>query len=62
MQSFSKNYVPSQMSKKDQRTQARLLTKSRNQYRKKAYFTRKPLRSFHSKPSRHVDVARRMYN
>ena len=59
---YPQRYVPRQLSKRDARTQRRLLQKSRSLYKKHRYYTRKPVASFRSKPSNHVAVARRMYN
>ena len=58
---YPQRYVPRQLSKRDARTQRRLLQKSRGMYKKHKYFTRKPLASFRSKPSNHVAAARQLY-
>lgn len=58
---FPQRYVPRQLSQRDARTQRRLLKKSRSLYKKHRYYTRKPLTSFRSKPSKHAAIARRMY-
>jgi hypothetical protein len=39
-----------------------MLNQSRKQYNIHKYQTRKTLRSFHSKPSRHIENAKRMYH
>ena len=58
---YPQRYVPRQLSPRDARTQRRLLKKSRGLYKKHTYYTRKPLASFRSKPSKHVALARSMY-
>ena len=57
-------YIPNQLSKKDKQTQKKMLAKSKRLYNNKSnkqYFTRKKLASFHSKPSNHVQNARKIY-
>jgi len=55
-------YIPYSLSKKDKKTQMKQLDKSKRLYKTKQYFTRKPLKSFHSKPSQHVANARKIYD
>ena len=55
-------YVPSQLSAKDKKTQKRNIERSRRMYQKGKYESRPKLKSFESKPSRHVVNAKRMYN
>ena len=62
MSSVPKRYVPKQLSKKDKTRQKRELIKSRRNYKNGKYYTRKKMRSFKSKPSRHILKARKMYN
>jgi hypothetical protein len=56
-------YVPIKtLSKKDQREQIKELLKSRKQYKKHKYYTRKHVASYKSKPSNHLSNARRIYH
>lgn len=59
--SVPKRYVPTQLSKKDKKRQARELKKSRREYKNKKYHTRKKMKSFKSKVSPHIIKARKMY-
>ena len=54
-------YVPKKLTKKDKMAQKKMLVKSRKQYKKGKYITRKRVPSFHSKPSGHVSTAKKMY-
>lgn len=54
-------YIPKHLSRKDRKRQINMLNKSRRLYKKHQYFTRKKLPSFHSKKSRHVLNAERIY-
>lgn len=54
-------YVPKSLSKRDKQTQKRYLRKSRRLYKQGKYFTRPLVKSFKSKPSKHVIAARRIY-
>jgi hypothetical protein len=58
---FPQRYLPPQLSAKDKQTQLRMLNKSKKLYRKHQYYTRTKVKSFRSKPSRHVQRARRIY-
>jgi len=62
MTNIPQRYVPKQLRKKDKTRQKRELIKSRRNYKKGKYYTRKKMRSFKSKPSRHILKARKMYN
>lgn len=55
-------YVPKHLSRKDRKRQINMLNKSRRLYKKHQYFTRKKLPSFHSKKSRHVLNAEKIYD
>jgi hypothetical protein len=55
-------YVPKRLTKKDKMTQFKMLTKSKKLYKKHQYYTRKKLASYQSKPSNHVQNARKLYN
>jgi hypothetical protein len=54
-------YLPFSLSKKDSKKQAQMLKKSRSDYKKGKYFTRKSVKSFHSKPSNHIQNAQKIY-
>lgn len=54
-------YLPKSLSKKDKKKQMNMLAKSRKMYKKGLYYTRKPLKSYKSKTSKHIQNARRMY-
>lgn len=62
MPSYPMRYVPAQLSTKDKKRQARLINKSKNLYSRKIYYTRPTVKSFKSKPSHHVENAKRIYN
>ena len=55
-------YLPRGLTKKDRAKQARMLTRSRNLYKKHEFYTRKRVPSFHSKTSKHIKNARKIYN
>jgi hypothetical protein len=55
-------YLPSLRSIKDAAKQVKMLMKSRKQYKKGKFFTRKKLKSYTSKPSNHVTDAKKIYN
>ena len=57
-----RRYLPSLNKKKDTQKQAKMLIKSRNQYKKGKFFTRQKLGSYNSKPSNHVTDAKKIYN
>ena len=59
---FIKRYLPDTLSKRDKTRQSKELTKSRKLYKQRKYYTRKTMRSFKSKPSKHLVRARTMYN
>lgn len=54
-------YLPKALNKKDRATQSKMLMKSRRLYKKGKYYTRKRVASFKSKPSNHIENARRIY-
>lgn len=58
---FNKRYVPSALTKKDRKRQARMINRSKKLYRQGKYYTRKKVSSFRSKPSGHVEKAKRIY-
>jgi hypothetical protein len=55
-------YLPKRLTKKDKKTQVKMLMKSRRLYKKGKYFTRKKLTSYKSKTSNHIITAKKMYN
>jgi hypothetical protein len=59
--SVPKRYIPDSLTTEDKLKQVLLLLKSRKDYKEKKYQTRKKLASFKSKPSSHVDTAKKMY-
>lgn len=59
---FPLRYLPKRLTAKDRKKQSRMLRQSRRQYKKHQYQTRKKLSSFHSKPSHHVENAKRIYH
>ena len=55
-------YVPLRLTKKDKIKQQKMLNKSRKLYKKGIYYTRKPVKSYQSKKSKHVINAMKIYN
>ena len=55
-------YLPKRLSSKDKKKQSKMLKKSKRLYKKGVYYTRKPVKTFQSKPSKHIINARKMYN
>ena len=58
---FPTRYLPSLLTIKDKVKQTRMLRKSQKMYKQGKYYTRKPVPSFKSKPSKHLANARRIY-
>jgi len=54
-------YLPNSLSKKDKDKQLKMLKKSRKLYKKKDFYTRKKLPSFHNKVSPHIMKAQKIY-
>lgn len=54
-------YLPSLKEIKDSAKQVKMLMKSRKQYKKGKFFTRKKIKSYKSKPSNHITDARKIY-
>jgi len=54
-------YLPKRLTKKDKKIQYGMLMKSRKLYKKGTYFTRKPLRSYKNKTSKHILRAKKIY-
>lgn len=55
-------YIPKNLTRKDKSIIKKELKKSRKQYKKNKYHTRKKVKSFTSKTSKHILNARNMYN
>jgi len=55
-------YLPKKLTLKDKKKQIVMLTKSRKQYKKGQYYTRKNVKSFKSKKSKHILLATKIYN
>ncbi len=58
---FIKRYLPDTLSRRDKTRQRKELIKSRKLYKQHKYYTRKSMKSFTSKPSKHLDRARKLY-
>ncbi len=54
-------YLPSLKDIKDSAKQVKMLIKSRKQYKKGKFFTRKKIKSYKSKTSNHITDARKIY-
>lgn len=61
MNKYPKRYIPKHLSAKDKSYQLRQLNKSKKLYKKGRYFQRPKVKSFRSKPSRHVENAKELY-
>lgn len=55
-------YLPSLLTIKDKVKQIKMLQKSQKLYKKGKYYTRKPVSSFVSKPSKHLAKVREIYD
>lgn len=58
---ITQRYVPKRLTRKDRKKQIRELKKSRKQYKKGKYYTRKKVKSYTSKKSKHITKAEKMY-
>jgi len=58
----SLRYLPRRLTRSDRKLESKMLLKSRNLYKKGVYYTRKQVKSFKSKPSKHLSNARKIYN
>ena len=56
-----KRYIPKMLSKSDTQKQKKYLRKSRKLYKKGIYYQRPKVKTFKSKPSSHVEKAKKMY-
>jgi hypothetical protein len=59
---FPIRYVPKKLTKKDKQKQINMLIKSKKQYKKHKYYTRKNIASYKNKKSTHILNARKIYN
>ena len=59
---FPLRYLPKGLTKKDKKTQIKMLLTSKNLYKKNKYYTRKRLSSYKNKKSNHIINARKIYN
>lgn len=55
-------YIPKSLTQKDKLKQKREILKSIKNYKKKFYYTRKKIKSFKSKTSKHITNAKKIYN
>lgn len=55
-------YVPKRLTKKDKKKQLKQIKKSRGEYKKGKYFTRKKVKSFKSKKSQHIVNVEKIFN
>jgi hypothetical protein len=55
-------YLPKSLSRKDKKTQLKMLLKSKKLYTKNKYYARKRLSSYKNKKSNHILNARKIYN
>jgi hypothetical protein len=55
-------YIPKTLTRKDRISQHKNILRSRESYRKGKFFQRPKVNSFHSKPSRHILNAKRLYH
>ncbi len=55
-------YIPKNLTNSDKKKQSNEIEKSKKLYKKKIYHTRKKIKSFRSKPSKHIVNAQKMYN
>jgi len=59
---FPIRYLPKSLTRRDKNTQINMLLKSRRQYKKDKYYTRKRIPSYKNKKSNHILNAYNMYN
>jgi hypothetical protein len=55
-------YLPKNLSLKDKKKQSKMLRKSQKMYKMGFYYTRKKVKSFTTKKSKHITKAMKMYN
>ena len=56
-----KRYIPKILSKRDTKKQKQYLRKSRKLYKKGVYYQRPKVKTFKSKPSNHIENAKKIY-
>jgi hypothetical protein len=56
-----KRYVPNQLSRRDKLRQITAINRSRKLYKNHIFYNRPPVRSFKSRPSNHIENAKRIY-
>jgi hypothetical protein len=61
MSGIPTKYLPDTLSFSDKREQSQMIRKSRRLYKKRQYYTRKRLRSYTNRVSKHIRKARKMY-
>ena len=61
MSNYPKKYIPSILSYLDKNIQKKEINKSRKAYKLNKYYSRKKVKSFKSKPSGHVEKAKKIY-
>ena len=54
-------YLPIGLNNKDSKKQIQMLKKSRSQYKKGKFYTRKPVPTFHNRSSKHIGNAQKIY-
>lgn len=59
---FPMKYLPKNLTKKDKKTQIKMLIKSKILYNKKQYYTRRKVSSYKNKKSKHILNALKIYN
>jgi hypothetical protein len=59
---ITRRYLPTKLSKKDRKTQSRMLQKSIRMYKQGNFYTRRKLKSYPHKKSQHIVDAERIYN
>jgi len=60
-QKIPRRYAPSSLNKRDRKKQLKAIKTSRREYKKGVYKTRPKLKTFKSKPSKHITKAKRIY-
>ena len=58
---YPQRYIPKSLSSSDKQKQMIMLNKSKQMYKKQKYFTRKKVKSYTYKPSKHVLNAKNLY-
>jgi hypothetical protein len=62
MSTVPKNYVPSNLSKKERKKQMNQIKKSRKDYKKKIFNTRKTIKGYNNKKSKWISLFQKKYN